>query len=167
MRVLSITVLLVRLLLLFLGLFLSELLDQEPTLLSGMLRVNEITFFVFFGVDMARQIQHVIPILIFYFLGVSRPFGLPLELSLNHSQGFTRSSWRVLALLFLTGVSSSGFVGDYFVLATPESVFLFAVSVFGGNLHHPSQSHISCPTKFQIQFPIFNAFFEGTNCLVA
>ena len=73
------TLSLVCLLLLFLGLFLSELLDQEPTLSSGMLRVNEITFFVFFGVDMARQIQHVISILIFYFLGFHGPLGFPLN----------------------------------------------------------------------------------------
>ena len=49
-----------------------------------MLRVNEITLFIFFGVDVAWQIQHIISILIFYFLGVPRPFALPLELSLSH-----------------------------------------------------------------------------------
>ena len=47
------TLSLVCLLLLFLGLFLSELLDQEPTLSSGVFRVNEITLFIFFGVNVA------------------------------------------------------------------------------------------------------------------
>ena len=44
---------LVCFLLLFLGLFLSELLDQETTLSSGVFRVNDITLFMFFGVNVA------------------------------------------------------------------------------------------------------------------
>ena len=115
---------------------------------------------------MAREIQHVISILIFYFLGVPRPFGLPLELSLNHSQGFTQSSWLGLALLFPTGVSSFGFMGDCFVLAAPESLFFFTIGILGGNFHHPSQSHIPCPAEFHIQLSIPDAFLKGTNCLM-
>ena len=74
--------------------------------------------------------------------------------------------WLDFALLLPTGVPSSGFLSDCFVLATPELVFFFTIGVLGGNLHHRSQSHISCPTEFQIQLLILNAFFEGTNCLV-
>ena len=43
----------VRFFFLFFGLFLSELLDEEPTLSSGMFRVNEITLLIFFGVNVA------------------------------------------------------------------------------------------------------------------
>ena len=57
-------------------------------------------------------------------------------------------------------------MGDCFVLATPESVFFFTIGVLGGNLHHPIQRHISGSTKFQIQFSVLDAFFEGTYCLV-
>ena len=45
---------LVRLIFLLIGLFLSELLDQETTLSSGVFRVNEIPLFIFFGMNMAR-----------------------------------------------------------------------------------------------------------------
>ena len=45
---------LVRLLFLLIGLFFSELLDQESTLSSGVFGVNEITLFIFLGVDVTR-----------------------------------------------------------------------------------------------------------------
>ena len=73
---------LVRLFFFVLGLLPLELLYQESTLSSGMLRVNEVTLFIFLGVDVTWQIHHVISFFIFYFLGVPRPLGLPLELSL-------------------------------------------------------------------------------------
>lgn len=44
----------VRLLFLIFGLLALKLLDQKPTLLSGMLWVNEFTLFIFLGVDVTR-----------------------------------------------------------------------------------------------------------------
>ena len=46
----------VRLFLLLTGLFFSELLDQESTLSSGMLRIGQITIFVLLRVDVTWQI---------------------------------------------------------------------------------------------------------------
>ena len=71
--------------LLLLGLFLSELLDQESTLPSGVLGINQSTLFIFLGVNVTWQIQHIISVLIFHFLGILGPLGLPLELSLSHN----------------------------------------------------------------------------------
>ena len=52
------------------------------------------------------------------------------------------------------------------MLATSESILIFTISVFGGNLHHPIQRHLSGSTELQIQFSVLNAFFKGTNCLM-
>src|SRR4051812_45911751 len=101
-----------------------------------MLRVNEITLFIFLCVNMAWQIQHIISVLIFYFLRVPWPLGLPLELSLSHDKGFSRSSWLGFALLLPNGVPSSGFMGGCFVFATLEPILLFTIGILGGNLHH-------------------------------
>ena len=137
----------------------------SSTLSSGMFWVNEITLFIFLGVDVTWQIQNIIPILILDFLGPPGAFGFSLEISLGYGQGLPRSGWLGFPLLFPTGISS-GFLGDYFMLATPESILIFTISVFGGNLHHPIQRHISGSTEFQIQFSVLDAFFEGTDCLV-
>src|SRR3954471_20593582 len=102
----------VRLLFLIFGLFALKLLDQEPTLSSGMFRINEFTLFIFLYVNVAWQIQHVISVLVLHFLRVPRPFGLPLKLSLSHGQGFSWSSWLGFPLLLPTEIPSSGFVGD-------------------------------------------------------
>ena len=109
-----------------------ELLDQEPTLSSGMFRVNELTLFIFLGVDVTWQIQHIISILVFNFLGVPRSFGFPLKLSLSYSQGFPESSWLGFPLLFPTGVPSPGFMSGWLVLATPEPILFFTIGIFGG-----------------------------------
>src|SRR4051812_5869516 len=138
----------VQLLFLIFGLFALELLDQESTLSSGMFRVNEFTLFIFLCVDVTWQIQHIISILVFNFLGVPRPFGFPLELSLSYSQGFPRSSWLGFLLLLLIGISSSGFLGDWLEFATPESILIFTISVLAGNLHHPIQRHVSGSIEF-------------------
>ena len=74
-----------RLLFLILGLLALELLDQESTLSSGMFRANEITLFTFLGVDETWQIQHIISVLVFNFLGVPRSFRFPFKLSLGYS----------------------------------------------------------------------------------
>ena len=52
------------------------------------------------------------------------------------------------------------------MLATPESVFLFAIGILGGNLHHSTQGHVTGSTKLQIQLSVLDAFLEGTNFLV-
>ena len=92
----------VRLLFLILGLLPLKLLDEEPTLSSGMFRVNEGTLLIFLRVDVARQIHHVISFLVLHLLRVPRSFGLSFELSLNHGQGFSRSSWLGFSLLLPT-----------------------------------------------------------------
>ena len=102
----------VRLLFLVLELFPLELLYQESTLSSGMLRVDEITLFVLLGVDVTWQIQHVISFLIFYLLGVPRPLGFPFEFSLVQGQGFSRCGWLSFTLLLPTRISTSGVLGD-------------------------------------------------------
>ena len=130
-----------------------------------MLRVNEVTLFIFLGVDVTWQIQNIISVLILDFLGLPGAFGFSLEISLGCGQGLPRGGWLGLPLLFPTGVPS-GFLGDRLVLATPESIFVFTISVFGGNLHHPIQRHLSSATELQIQLSVFNAFLEGTNCLM-
>src|SRR3954462_1704081 len=130
-----------------------------------MLWVNEFTLFIFLGVNVTRQIQNIVSVLIFYFLGVPGPLRFPLKFSLGYGQGLPRSGWLVLPLLFPTGIAS-GFLGDCFLLATPESIFIFTISVFGGNFHHPIQRHFSGPTELQVQLSVLDAFFKGTNCLV-
>ena len=130
-----------------------------------MLWVNKITLFIFLGVDVTWQIQNIIPILILDFLGLPGALGFSLEVSLGYGQRLPRSGWLGLPLLFPTGVSS-GFLGDCLVLATPESIFIFTISVFGGNFHHPIQRHFSGPTELQVQLSVLDAFFKGTNCLV-
>src|SRR4051812_41785613 len=130
-----------------------------------MLWVNEFTLFIFLGVNVTWQIQNIISILIFNFLGVPRPLGFSLEFSLGYGQGLPRSDWLGLPLLFPTGVAS-GFLGDCLLLAASESVFIFTISVFGGDLHHPIPRHFSGPAELQIQFSVLDAFFKGTNCLV-
>ena len=109
--------------------------------------------------------QNIISILVFNFLGVPRSFGFSLKFSLGYGQGLPRSGWLGFPLLFPTEISS-GFLGDCFMLATPESILIFTISVFGGNLHHPIQRHLSSSTELQIQFSVLNAFFKGTNCLM-
>ena len=74
----------VRLFFLIFGLFALKLLDQEPALSSGMLWVNEITLFIFLGVDVTWQIQNIISILIFDFLGLPGALGFSLEVSLGY-----------------------------------------------------------------------------------
>ena len=155
----------VRLFFLILGLLSLELLDQESALSSGMLWVNKITLLIFLGVDVTWQIQNIISILILDFLGLPGAFGFSLEISLGYGQGLPRSGWLGLPLLLSTGIAS-GFLGDCFPLATLESIFIFSVSVFGGNLHHPIQGHFSGPTELQVQLSVLDAFFKGTNCLV-
>src|SRR4051812_30711365 len=130
-----------------------------------MLWVNEFTLFIFLGVNVTWQIQNIISILIFNFLGVPRPLGFSLEFSLGYGQGLPRSGWLGLSLLFPTGISS-GFLGDCLLLATPEPILIFTISVFGGDLHHPIERHFSGSTELQIQFSVFNAFFKGTNYLM-
>ena len=70
---------LVRLLFLTFGLLALELLDQESTLSSGMFQVNEITLFIFLGVDVTWKIQHIISVLVFNLLGFQGPLGFPLN----------------------------------------------------------------------------------------
>ena len=100
------------------------------------------------------------------FLGLPGAFGFSFEISLGCGQGLPRGGWLGLPLLLLTGIASS-FLGDCFLLATPESIFIFSVSVLGGNLHHPIHRHLSSSTELQIQLSVFNTFLEGTNCLMA
>ena len=130
-----------------------------------MLWVNKITIFIFLGVDVTWQIQNIVSILILDFLGLPGALGFSLEVSLGYGQGLPRSGWLGLPLLFPTGVSS-GFLGDCFELAASESIFVFTISVLGGNLHHPIQRHLSSSTELQIQLSVLNAFLEGTNCLM-
>ena len=130
-----------------------------------MFRVNKITLFIFLGVDVTWQIQNIISILILDFLGLPGAFGFSLEISLGYGQGLPRGGWLGLPLLLPTGIAS-GFLGDCFLLATPESIFIFSISVFGGNFHHPIQGHFSGPTELQVQLSVLDAFFKGTNCLV-
>ena len=130
-----------------------------------MFRVNELTLFIFLSVDVTWQIQHIIFVLVFNFLGVPRSFGFSLKFSPGYGQGLPRSGWLGFPLLFPTGISS-GFLGDCFMLATPESILIFTISVLGGNPHHPIQRHVFGSTEFQIQFSVLDAFFEGTDCLV-
>ena len=113
---------------------------------------------------MANPSHHFL--LYLYFLGVPRPLGLPFELSLIQGQGFSTSGWLGFTLLLSTGISASGVLGDWLALSTAEPIFFFSVSVPSGYFHHPSQRHISRPTKFQDQLSILNAFLEGTNCLM-
>ena len=68
----------VRLFSLFIGLILSELLDQESTLSSGVFRINQITLFILLRVNVTRQIQHITA-WSFTFLGVQGPLGFPLN----------------------------------------------------------------------------------------
>ena len=136
----------VLLFLLIFGLFALKLLDQEPALSSGMLWLNEITLFIFLGVDVTWQIQNIISVLILDFLGLPGAFEFSLEISLGCGQGLPRGSWLGLPLLLPTGIAS-GFLGDCFLLATLESIFIFSVSVFGGNFHHLIQGHFSGPTE--------------------
>ena len=168
MRISSLTVLfvfgLVRLLLLVLRLFSLKLLDQESTLASGVLRVNDIPLFVFLCVNVTRHIHHVVPFFILYLLGVPGSFWFPLKLSLSHGQSLSRSCRFSLPLLFPTGVSF--FRLTRLVLAASESVFFFAVGVLGSNLHHPTQGHVTGSTKFQTQFSVLDAVFEGAYCLM-
>src|SRR3954469_17600318 len=95
--------------------------------------VNEFTLFVFLRVNVAWQIQHIVPILIFHFLGVPGTLGLPLKLSWGHSQALSRSSWLGFALLLPIGISSTGLISGCFVLATLEPIFFFTVCILGGN----------------------------------
>ena len=168
MRISSLTVLfvfgLVRLLLLVLRLFSLKLLDQESTLASGVLWVNDIPLFIFLCVNVTRHIHHVVPFFILYLLGVPGSFWFPLKLSLSHGQSLSRSCRFSLPLLFPTGVSF--FRLTRLVLAASESVFFFAVGVLGSNLHHPTQGHVTGSTKFQTQFSVLDAVFEGAYCLM-
>ena len=131
-----------------------------------MLWVDEVTLFVFLRVDMTRQVHHIITLLIFYLLGVPRSFGLPFEFAPSHGQSLSRSSWLGFSLLLPTGVPSSGFMSSRFVVATPESVLFFTIGIFGGDLHHSTQGHVSGLTKLQTQLSVLNAFLEGTYFLV-
>ena len=102
-----------------------------------MLGVNQVSLFIFLGVYVTRQIKHIIPHLTFHFLGDAWPLRLSFEFPLVQNYGLTRTYGFGFALLLPTGISSSGVLGDCFMLTTLESVFLFVVSVLGGNLHHP------------------------------
>ena len=94
------------------------------------------------------------------------PLRLSFELSLGHNCGLTRTCRLDFALLLPTGIPSSGVLGDWFVLATAESVFFLAVSVSSGYFQHPSQRRVSCPTEFQVKLFVPNALLEGANCLM-
>ena len=84
-----------------------------------MLWVNKITLFIFLGVDVTWQVENIISILILDFLGLPGPLGFSLEFSLGYGQGLPRSGWLGLPLLLPTGIASD-FLGDCFLLATPE-----------------------------------------------
>ena len=133
---------------------------------SGMLGENQVPLLILLSVNVTRQIHHIVSILVNHFLRGPRSFGLPFEFSLIQHCCLGRTCYLNLSLLLPIGISSSGVLDDCFVLTTLESVLLFAVSVLGGNLHHPSQGHISCPTELQIELSIANSFLEGTNCFV-
>ena len=133
---------------------------------SGMLGEDQVPLLILLGVNMTRQIHHIVSFLVLHFLRDPRPSGLPFELSLIQHCCLGRTCCLSLSLLLPTGISSSAVLGDWSVLTTPESVFLFAVSVLGGNLHHPSQGHISGTTELQIEHSVANSFLKGTYCLV-
>ena len=131
-----------------------------------MLGVNQVSLFIFLGVYVTRQIKHIISRLIFHFLGDPWPLRLSLELSLGYNCGFTKTCGLGFALLLPTGIPSSGVLGDWFVLATAESVFFLAVSVLSSYFHYSSQGHVPRPTEFQVKLSVPNALLESTNRLV-
>ena len=69
----------VRLFFLIFGLLSLKLLDQKPTLSSGIFWVNKITLFIFLGVDVTWQIQNIISVLILDFFGLPGALGFPLK----------------------------------------------------------------------------------------
>ena len=131
-----------------------------------MLRVNQITFFIFLQVDVAWQIHHIISCLILDLPRGPGALRFSLKISWIHCCNLSRCRWLVLTLLFLIGITSTGLLADWLTLSATESIFFFSVSVPGGYFHHPSQSHITSPTELQDQLSIFDAFLESTHNLM-
>ena len=96
----------------------------------------------------------------------STPLRFSFELPLIHNCGFSRTHSFSFALMLPTGIYSSRVLGNRFVLATAESLFLFAVSIPRGYFHHSGQGHVSSSTELQVELSVLNALLEGTNCLV-